>query len=140
MKDQGKRLQGLRHEAHGFTLIELMLVTVIIGVLAGMVVVVFTGSATDARIKTAAGDIKMYETALDLYALDNNDKYPDNLSQLMSGKKKYLRDLNTDPWGNSYIYEKPGRQHPESFDLYCAGPDGQKGTEDDIAPWIKPKD
>lgn len=119
----------------GFTLIELMLVTVIIGVLAGMVVMVFTGSATDAKIRAASGDIKTYQSALDLFALDNNDQYPANLAQLASGSKKYLRDLNNDPWGNPYIYEKPGSHHPESYDLYSAGPDGQKGTEDDVADW-----
>jgi general secretion pathway protein G len=126
----------MRDETDGFTLIELMLVTVIIGILAGMVVVVFAGNATSARIKAALGDISSYESALELYALDNNDQYPSSLNQLVSGKKKYLRDLNTDPWGNPYIYEKPGRKHPESFDLYSSGADGQKGTGDDVAPWL----
>ena len=94
------------------------------------------GNATSARIKAALGDISSYESALELYALDNNDQYPSSLNQLVSGKKKYLRDLNTDPWGNPYIYEKPGRKHPESFDLYSSGADGQKGTGDDVAPWL----
>ena len=120
----------------GFTLVELMLVTVIIGVLAGAVVLVFSGSATEAKIRTALADIKMYQTAVDLYALDNNDKYPKSLKELASGKKKYIRDLNTDPWGKPYIYEKPGKKHPESYDIYSAGPDGQKSTEDDVAEWL----
>ena len=126
-----------RRNAKGFTLIELMLVTVIIGVLAGMVVVVFAGNATQAKINAARGDIKMYESALELYALDNNDQYPAALNSLVNGKKKYIKDLNTDPWGNPYNYEKPGRKHPESYDLYSSGPDGQKGNGDDIAEWIK---
>jgi general secretion pathway protein G len=121
----------------GFTLIELMLVTVIIGVLAGMVVMVFTGSATDAKVRAASGDIKMYQSALDLYALDNNDQYPNSLAQLVSGQKKYIRDLNNDPWGNAYIYQKPGQRHPESYDLSSAGPDGRKGTADDVADWMQ---
>ncbi|MFP6597489.1 MAG: type II secretion system protein GspG [Candidatus Hydrogenedentota bacterium] len=121
MIDRSERLKLMRDDSHGFTLIELMLVTVIIGILAGMVVVVFAGNATSARIKAALGDISSYESALELYALDNNDQYPTSLNQLVSGKKKYLRDLNTDPWGNPYIYEKPGRKHPESFDLYSGG-------------------
>lgn len=136
MADRRVRLQRMRDETDGFTLIELMLVTVIIGILAGMVVVVFAGNATSARIKAALGDISSYESALELYALDNNDQYPSSLNQLVSGKKKYLRDLNTDPWGNPYIYEKPGRKHPESFDLYSSGADAQKGTGDDVAPWL----
>lgn len=121
----------------GFTLVELMLVTVIIGILAGTVTLVFAGRANEARINTALADIKTYENALDLYALDNNDKYPERLAQLTSSKKTYIRDLNNDPWGNPYIYEKPGRKHPNSYDLYSAGPDGQKGTADDVAEWLK---
>ena len=113
MIDRSERLRRMRDDSHGFTLIELMLVTVIIGILAGMVVVVFAGNATSARIKAALGDISSYESALELYALDNNDQYPTSLNQLVSGKKKYLRDLNKDHRGNTYIYEKPERKHPE---------------------------
>jgi len=120
----------------GFTLIEIMLVTVIIGILAGMVVVVFAGQATDARVRTALGDIKLYESALDMYALDHNDKYPASLDALASGEKKYVRDLNKDPWGNPYNYVKPGVRHPRSYDLSSSGPDGVKGTEDDVAQWL----
>lgn len=121
----------------GFTLVELMLVTVIIGILAGTVTLVFAGRANDARINAALADIKTYENALDLYALDNNDKYPNALNALVNGKKSYIKDLNDDPWGNPYVYEKPGRKHPQSFDLYSSGPDGQKGTSDDVATWLK---
>jgi len=120
----------------GFTLIEIMLVTVIIGILAGMVVVVFAGQATDARVRTALGDIKLYESALDMYALDHNDKYPSSLDALVSGEKQYVRDLNKDPWGNPYNYMKPGTKHPRSYDLFSSGPDGVKGTEDDVAQWL----
>ena len=123
----------------GFTLVELMLVTVIIGVLAGAVVLVFTGSATEAKMRTTLADIKMYQTALDLYALDHNDQYPKSLNALVNDEKKYVRDLNTDPWGKPYVYEKPGKKHPESYDVYSLGPDGQKGTEDDVAEWLMKK-
>jgi general secretion pathway protein G len=136
METQVKRIRRARGNAHGFTLIELMLVTVIIGVLAGMVVVVFSGSATDAKINAALGDVASYQSALELYALNNNDKYPSSLAELASGKRKYIKDLNKDPWGNAYNYEKPGQKHPESLDLYSSGPDGEKGTEDDVAPWL----
>ena len=132
-------MQDRKQNTHngGFTLIEIMLVTVIIGILAGMVVVVFAGQATDARIRTALGDIKLYESALDMYALDNNDKYPPSLDSLVGGDKQYVRDLNKDPWGNQYNYVKPGVKHPRSYDLFSSGPDGVKGTEDDVAQWLK---
>ena len=120
----------------GFTLVEIMLVTVIIGVLAGSVVLVFSGNATEAKQRRTLADIKMYQTALDLYALDNNDQYPASLAQLATGKKTYIRTLNKDPWGNPYVYEKPGKKHPQSYDVYSVGPDGHKGTEDDIAEWL----
>ena len=70
----------------GFTLIELILVTVIIGILAGMVTLTFAGRAEEARIKAAKGDIASYNTAVDLYALDHNDKLPASLDDLANGK------------------------------------------------------
>lgn len=92
----------------GFTLIELILVTVIIGILAGMVTLTFAGRAEDARVRAAKGDIAMYITAIDLYALDNNDKYPPNLKALWDGERKYIREPNQDPWGNDYDYSNDG--------------------------------
>jgi len=113
------------------------LVTVIISILAGMVVLNFRGTATDARIRTAMGDISSYQTALDLYALENNDQYPKELAELATGKKAYIRDLMEDPWGNPYVYVLPGVVHKDSYDILSMGPDGTLGTEDDVAPWIK---
>lgn len=123
-------------EKGGFTLIELILVTVIIAILAGMVTLSFGGRAKEARINAALGDIKSYESAIELYALENNDRYPSALEDLVSGKKKYVRELNRDPWGNAYAYAVPGRHHTDSFDLYSMGPDGADGTVDDVVPWI----
>ncbi len=112
----------------GFTLIELILVTVIIGILAGMVVVNFGGRAEDARKRAAKGDIANYMTAIDLYALDHNDQLPASLDDLVSGKRKYVRELNTDPWGNRYVYNVKG----SDYDIFSAGRDGQPGTADDV--------
>ncbi len=120
----------------GFTLVELILVTVIIAVLAGMVTLYMGQTATDAKARAALGDIKTYQTAIDLYALENNDQFPKRLEDLVSGEKKYLRELNTDPWGNKYVYLVPGRHHKDSYDIFSAGPDGKPGTEDDVAPWL----
>lgn len=123
-------------ENSGFTLIELILVTVIIGILAGMVTLTFGGRAEEARLRAALGDIKSYESAIELYALEHNDQFPESLEDLVNGEKTYVRDLNNDPWGNRYVYKKPGDYHKKSYDLLSMGPDGELGTEDDIAPWL----
>lgn len=124
----------------GFTLIELILVTVIIAILAGMVSLSFQGKAQQARINAALGDIKSYESAIELFALENNDNYPEALNDLVGGEKRYVRELNKDPWGNPYVYLMPGDRHRESFDIFSMGRDGEEGTEDDVAPWLMDKE
>ena len=89
----------------GFTLIELILVTVIIGILAGMVVVNYGGRVRDTQIRAAKGDIASYGNAIDLYALDNNDEYPKSLSDLVGGKRNYVREIRKDPWGTPYRFK-----------------------------------
>lgn len=117
----------------GFTLIELILVTVIIGILAGMVTLSFTGRAEQARVKAAEGDIATYVSAVELYALDHNDQYPESLDQLNG---KYVRELRPDPWGTPYQYRVPGKTHTESFDIFSSGPDLSPNTDDDVDPSI----
>ena len=122
-------------ETNGFTLIELLLVMVIIGILAGMVVVNYSGYLTKSKIDAAKGDISTYQHAIELYMLDNNDKYPPALSNLMGGKKNYLTKLNNDPWGHPYVYVSPGKHNKDRYDLSSGGPDEQPGTADDITNW-----
>ncbi len=120
----------------GFTLIELILVTVILGILAGMVTVNYGGRAEEARISRAQADIVAYENAIELFAIDNNDRYPSNLNDLVSGERVYLRGgVKRDPWGNDYVYQHPGRNNTHSYDLFSRGPDGVAGTSDDITNW-----
>ena len=71
----------------GFTLIELILVTVIIGILAAMVVTTYGGRVHETQVRAAKGDIASYSNAIDLYALDHNDKYPTALGDLVSGDR-----------------------------------------------------
>ena len=112
----------------GFTLIELILVTVIIAILMGMVTLNVSGRAEDARIKAAKGDIATYGTAIQMYALDHNDKYPKSINDLYGGKRDYVNEIKNDPWGNPYELEVTGKR----FRVISRGPDGQKGTGDDV--------
>ncbi len=121
----------------GFTLIELILVTVIIGILAGMVTLSFQGRVQQSMERAAAGDLKSYETAIDLYALDHNDKYPATLNDLVGGERDYVKEVRKDPWGNPYVYRVPGKVRKRSYDVISKGPDGAEGTADDIVPWEK---
>jgi general secretion pathway protein G len=118
----------------GFTLIEIMVVVVIIGLLAAIVVPNMMGYTDTAAISRAKQDIRAIETALNLYRLDNY-RYPttdEGLEILVSGGnteggKQYLRRIPLDPWNNPYQCAQPGRRG--EFDLYSLGADGREGGE-----------
>lgn len=118
----------------GFTLIELILVMVIIGILAGAVTLNLSGRVGDAQTARVQSDLKVYESAIAMYALDNNDDYPRALDDLVGGKRDYVTELKKDPWGNDYVFKAPGRSG-KPYDLFSRGKDGQAGTEDDISIW-----
>ena len=131
----------------GFTLIELILVTVIIGILAAMVVPVFGGRITESKMRAAKGDIAAYQSAIQLYALDNNDQFPKSLADLAnpSTGRVYVKELNKDPWGNDYVYVPGTDAKIADFSVYSAGPDGIPDNEDDVTsqstdPSNKPAD
>lgn len=122
----------------GFTLIELMLVVIIIGVLVSMVMPRLVGRSEEARIAACKADINAnIATALDLYELDNG-KYPPSLETLLvktpEGKGPYLKRDPLDPWGRKFIYRSPG-EHNNDYDLYSYGPDGSEGGGDDVSNW-----
>ncbi len=116
----------------GFTLIELILVTVIIGILAGAIVVNYGGYVTDAKIGRAKSDITNLISQIQTYAIEHNDQYPSSLDELASGERKYVRELKPDPWGNPYVYQPGTNPKKMDFELYSAGPDGSPGSGDDV--------
>ncbi|MCC7461469.1 MAG: type II secretion system major pseudopilin GspG [Gammaproteobacteria bacterium] len=133
----------------GFTLIEIMVVVIIIGLLAAVVVPQFFGHVDDARIAKAKQDIQAIETALTMFKLDNF-RYPSSEQGLKALVEKpgdesirnwrpggYLKRVTRDPWGNDYQYANPGT-HGGDFDLYSMGADGKPGGDDvnaDIGNW-----
>lgn len=133
-----------RQKERGFTLVELMLVVIILGVLAAMAVVKFSGRAQEAKVQTAKGEIAgAYATALQLYEIDTG-KFPSSeeglraleSSSVKGWKGPYIKSKNfNDPWGNAYQYKAPGNHNQDDYDLYSFGPDGQEGGGDDITNW-----
>ncbi len=135
----------------GFTLIELMVVLVILGVLAAMIAPKIMNRPDDARAMAATQDIASVVQALKLYRLDNI-RYPTTEQGLQALVTKpaiepipgnwksggYLEKLPKDPWGSPYLYLNPGR-HGE-IDVYSLGADGQPGGEGkdaDIGSWMQ---
>ena len=120
----------------GFSLIEIMVVVVILGILASIVVPKIISRPDEARVVKGKQDILAIQNALDLYKLDNN-VYPSTDqglealvikptgSPLPTHWKQYLRSVPKDPWGREYIYLNPGR-HSE-IDIFTLGADGQEG-------------
>lgn len=133
----------------GFTLIEIMVVVVIIGIIAALVAPSVIRRIDDAQIVKAKQDIRAYETALNLFRLDNF-KYPTTELGLKSLIQKpsdpsirnwkpggYIDGLKQDPWGNDYRYVYPGT-HGKEYDLYSLGADnaeGGEGVNADIGNW-----
>jgi len=122
----------------GFTLIELMVVLVIIGVLAALIVPNVLDRADDARVTAARTDVNNLMQALKLYRLDNQ-RYPGaeqglqalvikpTVGALPPNWKPYLDKLPNDPWGRPYQYANPGVKGP--IDVYSFGADGVVGGE-----------
>ncbi len=121
----------------GFTLIELLIVMAIIGMLAALVGPNLIDKVDKGKVTTATAQIKNLENAIISYKLDVG-KLPKTLEGLRTNDSggslwdgPYLKTaVPKDPWGNDYIYHKPG-QHKNPYDLYSKGADGVEGGEGD---------
>ena len=120
---------------NGFTLIEVLVVIVILGILAALVVPNIMDKPGKARITKAKSDIQAIESALNLYRLDHHT-YPTTDEGLEALVSDYLPRAPKDPWGKPYLYLNPGT-HGE-IDIYTLARDGQQGGDGedaDIGNW-----
>ena len=137
-------MNSMRDHRVGFTLVELMLVVIIIGVLGAMVIPRMAGRSEEARTAVARADIDLnIATALKLYELDNG-AFPttdEGLRALTSRpgsaqnwKGPYLEKIPNDPWGRAYVYRSPGVHRSHDYDVSSLGRDGIE-SDDDIVNW-----
>lgn len=143
-----QRTAGMARQS-GFSLVEILVVLVIMGLLISIVAPTVLNRADDARIQKAQADFKAIETALKIYRLDNY-VYPTteqglealiNASSIDPAPRNfkdggYLAELPLDPWGRPYLYLSPGENG--EIDIYTLGADGLSGGEDqnaDIGNW-----
>jgi len=138
-----------RGSRSGFTLLEILLVVIIIGMLVGVAVVHLGGKVKESKITATRDQIHNYESALDLYELDNGvlpstEQGLNALIAVPSGtpapsnwKGPYLKPpiIKKDQWNRDFKYVCPGVHNTSTYDIYSAGPDGQEGNEDDIGNW-----
>lgn len=149
-----------RRQQAGFTLIELMIAVVILGIIAAIAVPIYRGYVAEARIGTAIKDIRQIELIIDDRAMDNdlvslegNPTPPMPRGLYLNDGIILLGDPSTtpagtipylDPWDNRYRYRRPGTLldgggatsnnsiNPQGYDLWSAGPDGTHGNGDDV--------
>lgn len=143
-----RKMETLKAKQSGFTLIEIMVVVIILGILAAVVVPKLTDRTGEARVIKAKQDIRMLESALDLYRLDNFN-YPTTDEGLIALVEQpadapqwkdggYVKQVPLDPWGRDYLYLSPGENG--DVDIYTLGADGQEGGEGentDVGNWMQ---
>lgn len=135
----------------GFTLLEILVVIIVLGLLAGLVGPRIIGRVSEAKSATARTQLELMGLALDNYRLDNG-YYPTTEQGLAALREQpraqpvprnwrgpYLRrEVPLDPWDRPYVYQSPGEHNSDSFDLYSYGRDGQPGGEgedEDVTNW-----
>jgi general secretion pathway protein G len=142
------RIKTFNRWSRGFTLVEMMVVLVVIGILAAAIIPQFIGTTKDAKVSAAKGNVAELEAALGRFNV-NMDRFPTTeeglkaLVEAPAGEESkwrgpYISMLRDDPWGSPYQYRTPGLHHPTSFDVWSQGADkadGGEGDNADIGNW-----
>lgn len=142
-------MRKINSHSHGFTLVEMLLVLVILAVLAAIVIPKFSGRSQQAKETAAKSQIAGFEMALDSFEVDTGT-YPSGSNGMnalveqpnnaQNWKGPYLKKgIPLDPWANPYIYTYPGKNNTKGYDVMSMGPDGQVGGDDDITNWDQGK-
>ena len=138
--------QRTSRRRHAFTLVEIMVVVIVIGILAATIIPKFIGTTHDAKVATAKGNIAELDAALERYNVQM-DSYPSNEEGLKALVEKpanddgkwrgpYIKLLRPDPWGQPYQYKNPGTHHATGPDLWCRDPDkANAGEGGEIGNW-----
>ena len=137
------KLPRARKREVGFSLTELMIVIVIIGILLGLVFsnLNVMGDAQNLKAKKEVGDLKV---KLEMFRSENGTlpSSGQGLNALVTNPgnaprwRQYMTALPKDPWGNDYRYLNPGTHNNSEFDVYSIGRDKREGTADDIGSWL----
>jgi general secretion pathway protein G len=137
------KIRASQRKRAGFTLVEIMVVVVILGILAATIIPQFISTTQDAKIGAAKADIANIESALERFSI-NMDRFPTSEEGLAvladppsTDDKKwrgpYIKEVRPDPWGHPYNYRFPGTHGRNRFDVWTYGADGAEGGENDNA-------